>query len=83
MGLIHFYKSISKVIFLFLSGLNKMVPILNNEQRAVIGAKTKIMWEEQLLDPANKYLTSVIEPKPLVLYWPVNEQVTLKPSDNI
>ena len=32
----------------------------SNEQLAVIGAKTKIMWEEQLLDPTNNYITSVI-----------------------
>ena len=40
--------------------LNRVVPILNNEQWAGIGAKTKIIWEEQLLDPSNNYITSVI-----------------------
>ena len=68
---------------LYLSGLNKMAPILNNEQWAVIGAKTNIIWEEQLLDPTNNYITSVFVSLPLVLYWPVNKQVTLKPWTNI
>ena len=37
-----------------------MAPIFNNEQWAVIGATTKIMWEEQLLDPTNSYITPVM-----------------------
>ena len=47
-------------LVLYLSGLNKMVLILNNEQKALVGAKTKNMPEEQLLDPTNNYITTVI-----------------------
>ena len=46
----------------------------------MVGAKTKsqtkFIWEEQLLDPTKK--TYVIVTLPLVLYEPVNKQVTLK-----
>ena len=58
----YFLKKVKQlnIQILYLSGLNKMVPILNNEQWVVIGAKKKIMWEEQLLDPTNNYTTSVI-----------------------
>ena len=36
------------------------------------------MWEEQLVDPPIDYITSVNVPEPLVLYWPVNKECTLK-----
>ena len=29
------------------------------EQRSMFGARMKIMWEEQLVDPTTDYLTSV------------------------
>ena len=38
---------------------------------------------QQDLDPTIHYITSVILPQPLVLYWPLNKQVTLKPCTNI
>ena len=51
-------------MILYLSGLNMMAPILNTEQSAMVGAKTKRpnkrRWEEQYLDPTNSYITSVI-----------------------
>ena len=59
-----------RIKILYLSGLNIKAPILNNEQKAVFGAKTKsqtkIIWEEQLLDPTSNYI-----------------QVTLKTCTNI
>ena len=27
----------------------------------MVGARTKIMWEEQLVDPPNEYISKVIE----------------------
>ena len=59
--------SINLLRILYLSSLNIMAPILNNDQWAVIGAKTKVMWEEQLLDPTNTYIITVIVSEPLVL----------------
>ena len=35
-------------------------PTLNNGQWS--GPRTRIMWEEQLLDPPNDYIKSVIVP---------------------
>ena len=37
------------------------------EQRNMLGARIKIMWEEQLVDPLNNYITSVIPPWFLVV----------------
>ena len=49
------------IIFFYLSGLNKVAPILNSERWALIGAKIKIMWEVQLLDPTNNFITYVFK----------------------
>ena len=38
---------------------------------------------QQDLDLTIHYITSVIVPQPLVLYWPMNKQVTLEPSTNL
>ena len=37
------------------------------EQRNMFGARIKIKWEEQLVDPLSDYITSVIALQPLVL----------------
>ena len=52
-------------------------------------AKLKIVGGEipqsnqQENDPTSSYITSVIISWPLVLYWPVNKQVSLKPFTNL
>ena len=38
---------------------------------------------QQDLDSTIHNITSVIVPLPLVLYWPVNKQVTLRPRTNL
>ena len=37
------------------------------EQRNMFGARIKIKWEKQLVDPLSDYITSVIALQPLVL----------------
>ena len=34
---------------------NKRAPTRTIEQRNMVGARIKIMWEEQLVDPTNEY----------------------------
>ena len=52
-----------------MSDHNNKAPTRAIEQWNLVGARMKIMWEEQLVDPPNE-LTSV-------LYWPVNKPVNL------
>ena len=43
-------------------------PTRTTEQRPCLAPEIKIMWEEQLVDPYNDYITSVNVPLPSVLY---------------
>ena len=47
---------------LCLSDHKKKVPTRTIEQRHMVGARIKIMWEEQLVDPPTDYITSVNVP---------------------
>ena len=38
----------------------------------MFGARIKIMWEEQLVDPVIQYITSVIAPQSLIFNKPAN-----------
>ena len=45
-----------------MSGRLKMAPMRTTEQRSMFGARMKIMWEEQLVDPPIDYITPVNVP---------------------
>ena len=40
----------------------KMAPMRTTEQRSMFGARMKIIWEEQLVDPPIGYITPVNVP---------------------
>ena len=40
-----------------------MVPMRTMEQRDMFGARIKIMWEEQLVDPPIDYITNITKSK--------------------
>ena len=45
-----------------LLGLTNWAPTSTTEQRPFLAPEIKIMWEEQLADPSNDYITSVNVP---------------------
>ena len=53
---------------LYLSSLTNCALTRTREQRPCLVPEIKIMWEEQLVDPYNDYITSVNVPLPSVLY---------------
>ena len=43
---------------LCMSDHNERAPTRSIEQRNLVGARTKVMWEEQLVNPPTDYITT-------------------------
>ena len=48
--------------FCSFDSINNVYPLKDNSSWNMVGARIKIMWEEQLVDPPNEYITPVNVP---------------------